>query len=514
MKTSSRSYQSIINARVNTVFFVLVLFLSFFSRKVFISNFGSEFVGLTSTVANLLDFLNLAEMGLGAAVGVVLYKSLNDKDQNTINEIISVFAYFYRIIGLIIIILGISLSLFLPIIFPNIHFSLSLLYCIYFIYLINVSIGYFANYTQTLLGADQKNYIIVTYFQTANIIKTCFQIGIAIFTGNVFLWIAVELIFGISYSILLNRKVKKIYPWLSINLYDGKHLRSKYPNILIYARQLFVQKISGLVQIQIKPLLIYSFSSLNTVTLYGNYGIIITKLSQLITNLLGSTSAGIGLMVAEGDDKKILSVFRELDAVRYYLTGVAMFSVFYLINPFVEIWLGTSFLLPWSTLILIVINTTINQTRGTVDQFLNGYGIFHDTWAPISESIVSLSISLIAGYYCGLDGILLGTTISLIIFVTLWKPLLLFHSGFKIPVWIYWKTIFKYYLISAMSWIISYLILQLFNDFLIVSYLHLILKAILVVSVFSIINFIGFYFLNKEFMHFIKRIIDRILTRK
>ncbi len=174
IQPESRVKKTILNARVNLIFYLLTLCLSFFSRKIFLDCLGADFVGLTGTLQNLLGFLNLAELGIGSAIGYLLYKPLFDHDQDKINEIISVMGYLYRWIGFIILGCGCILACFLPLIFPdsNTGFHLSLIYFAYFAFLGSSLIGYFINYRQNLLGADQRNYVVTAYFQTANIIKT------------------------------------------------------------------------------------------------------------------------------------------------------------------------------------------------------------------------------------------------------------------------------------------------------------------------------------------------------
>ena len=61
--SESRLHKSYLNARVNVFFYLVTLFISFFSRKIFLEKLGADFVGLTSTMQNLLGFLNLAELG-------------------------------------------------------------------------------------------------------------------------------------------------------------------------------------------------------------------------------------------------------------------------------------------------------------------------------------------------------------------------------------------------------------------------------------------------------------------
>ena len=88
--TESRVKKTLLNARVNLVFYFLTLALSFFSRKIFLDCLGADFVGLTGTLQNLLGFLNLAELGIGSAIGYVLYKPLFERNQEKINEITQV----------------------------------------------------------------------------------------------------------------------------------------------------------------------------------------------------------------------------------------------------------------------------------------------------------------------------------------------------------------------------------------------------------------------------------------
>jgi len=109
---------------------------------------------------------------------------------------------------------GIVLACFLPLIFPNTEFEMGIIFFAYFSFLASSLIGYFANYKQTLLGADQKNYVVTAYFQTATIIKTLIQMASAYYTGSYYLWVAIELTFGIIYSFILNWKINQVYPWL------------------------------------------------------------------------------------------------------------------------------------------------------------------------------------------------------------------------------------------------------------------------------------------------------------
>ena len=63
-----RVHKSLMNAEVNLLFYFLSLFLTFFSRKIFLDNLGAEFIGLTGTLNNILGYLNLSELGISACI--------------------------------------------------------------------------------------------------------------------------------------------------------------------------------------------------------------------------------------------------------------------------------------------------------------------------------------------------------------------------------------------------------------------------------------------------------------
>lgn len=505
----SRVGKSILNAKVNLIFYFITLFLSFFSRKIFLDCLGDDFVGLTGTLSNLLDFLNLAELGIGSAVGAVLYKPLFEQDRSKINEIISVFGYFYRKIGLVILGGGVVLSCFLPLIFGKTEFELPLIYFAFYSFLVSSLIGYFANYKQTLLGADQRNYVVTAYFQTSNLIKTLIQITLAYYTRNYYYWVLVELFFGFIYSIILNWKIRKVYPWLQSEVKNGKLLRERYPLIMTYTKQLFVHKIGSLVQFQIKPLLIYSFVSLQVVAFYGNYALIVDKVALLIRNILGSTGAGVGNLVAEGDKSRIKRVYWELTSVNYFIAGLLVFAIYHLMEPFIILWVGAEYVLSKPVLIILLANMFIMQTRGTNDQFLYAYGLFHDVWAPAAEAVLSISVSLIGGAYWGLEGVLLGSVVSMLFVVILWKPYFLYHRGFEESLREYWLEVGKQLLLilaswAFMGWMVRFIPVNPYDG-----YVSWIIYAIMLVGILGVLLISLFYIFTFGFRFFVARILEK-----
>lgn len=505
----SRVKKSLLNARVNLIFYFLTLILSFFSRKIFLDTLGADFVGLTGTLQNLLGFLNLAELGIGSAIGYVLYKPLFDHDEGKINEIISVFGYLYRWIGFIILGAGLILACFLPLIFPKTQFEMGIIFFAYFSFLASSLIGYFANYKQTLLGADQKNYVVTAYFQTAIITKTLMQMTSAYYTGSYYLWVIIELTFGIIYSIILNWKINQVYPWLRSEVRLGKQFFKKYPEVMKYTKQLFVHRISTFVQFQTTPFLVYAFVSLQTVAYYGNYTIVTDKVSQLLNNLLSSTGAGVGNLIAEGNKEKIEYIFWELISIRFFVTGILLFSLYNLLPPFITLWLGPQYLLANSVLILMLFSFFIGMTRGATDQFLYGYGLFYDTWAPVAESVIFIVVAIIGGHIWGLSGVLLGGIVSSALIIGIWKPYFLFSKGFELSVWRYWRRILYYIILTIFSFFVVDFIVSLFIDssYSLGGWGNWILYSVVITGSFSLFYFGLLYIGTKEMKTFLNRVL-------
>lgn len=447
----SRVRKTFLNARVNLIFYFLTLTLSFFSRKIFLDCLGADFVGLTGTLGNLLGYLNLAELGVGAAIGYLLYKPIFDHDEEKICDIISVMGYLYRCIGLFILSAGVILSFFLPLIFPqdNTGFPLPLIYFAYYSFLTSSLIGYFINYRQTLLGADQKGYVVAAYFQTANITKTLIQMASAYYTGSYYLWVAIELVFGFIFSFILNWKIRETYPWLKSRLKEGRKLLKKYPDVITKTKQLFIHKIAGSICLQSYNIIIYAVASLSTVALYGNYALIISKIVGLINTALGSSGASVGNLAAQGNVQRTRDIYWEMAGFTSYIGGVVFYGLIAFATPFIRLWLGDEYELALWVIMPYFIKIYCDFTTSNLNTFLYAHGLFYDVWAPFVESIICLGISIGAGIKWGLFGVLLGSMTSNLIINVGWKSYFLFSKGLKLPWMRFWRFYSKYLIVQC-----------------------------------------------------------------
>lgn len=446
-----RVHKSILNAEVNLLFYFLSLFFTFFSRKIFLDNLGAEFIGLTGTLNNILGYLNLSELGISASIGYFLFKPLQTNNRKEIQDILSLLGYLYNWIGSIILAGAFFISLFFPLIFAHAELSLAIIYFAFYSFLGSSLIGYFINYRQILLSADQKNYLVAIYYQSANLVKIALQIFLAYQFKNLYVWVAIEFLFGIIGCIILNWKINKEYPWLKVNKKQGKSLLKRYPEIIIKTKQVFIHKIKDFVLVKSDELFIFLFVSLKMVAYYGNYMIIISKLISLFSAITGSVGASVGNLVAEGNKERMLKVFWEYTTVQHTIAATLTFSLYAFLEPFLSHWLGSEYIMDNRILILLVIYIYITNSRNSVDAFNFAHGLYADVWSAWAELIINVGVTIICGLQWGIMGILTGKLASLIPIVVIWKPYYLFTSGFQEKVKDYWIGVIRNYAISAFA---------------------------------------------------------------
>lgn len=507
MKNTNRTKKVLTNAKISLLFFLILLFLNFVSRTVFIKNLGTEILGLNTLATNLIGFLNLAELGVVSAIATSLYKPIAENNKKEITEIITIQGWLYRNIAYLIMGMAAILMCFFPIIFSKIHLSLWYVYSIFCVLLVSSLLTYFINYKQVLLIAEMKEYKIILSIKTIQIIKIILQIILVINFENGFAyWLLLELMYGIISSFFLKRIIDKEYPWLDINVKKGKILKDKHKNIIKHTKQLFFHKIAGFVLLQTTPMIIYAYVSLTMVTMYDNYMMIILGITSLITAVFSSFQPAIGNLVTNGNKNTILKFFEEYFVLRYWIASILCVALFYQGHDFIRLWVGEKFIINETAFVWLNIYLFLVLTR-VIDPFVYAFGLYGDIYAPIFEAIINLGLSMILGYYFGLPGIIAGVVISLIVVVNLWRPFYIYSLGFKTGFYHYIKKLMTYIVCIAISLALSKNVIDYFyidNKEIMV----FLLNSLIVVVSYSFISLVILYIVCPEY----RKVFFRVLT--
>lgn len=456
MATHSRTYMSLRNSGVAMLMFLINFALQFYSRKIFLEYLGTEVLGLNTTATNLLQFLNLAELGISGAVGFTLYKPIHERDFTTINELVTLQKHLYRRIAYFVMSGAGILMCFFPLIFAKIQLPLWYAYGSFGVLLLSALLSYFVNYKQVVLTASQQDYLVQLSYKSVLMIKLLAQIFAVRYSSNGYVWwLILEGAFAILSSISLHYVTLWKCRFLKSSDKSFRVLRQSYRTFTTKVKQMFFHKIGSFALQQSSPLIIYAYASLTLVAMYGNYYMVIMGIVSLMSAVSNSTGAGVGDLVAEGNNDKIIKVFWELFSSRFLIVATFCFCAWKLIPSFVILWIGDQYLMPKSTLFLMIIILYVQMFRYLVNSFLDAYAMTRDIWAPMVEATINIGGSILLGKFWGLNGILLAVVISLVVMVEGWKAYFLLREGMIYPIRKYVGRYMGHVALGAAAYIIS-----------------------------------------------------------
>lgn len=485
--------------------------LQFISRKVFIEQLGADILGLNTTINSILQFLNIAELGIGTAIACTLYKPISENNTTEIAEIVSLQGFLYKRIAFLILSCGFVLMLFIPEIFAKTSLPLWYAYSTFLVLLFGTLLTYLVTYKQILLSASQQEYKVQLSYKLWLLVKVLLQILAVRYLQHGYIWwLVLEAVFAIIACYSLNIAIYKTFPFIGRINTSFEQLNVKYPSVRTKVSQLFFHKIASFALTQISPLILYAFTSLSMVTKYSNYTLITIGITSMLSAIFNGLNAGVGNLVAEGNKERILFVFRELFSSRFLIVGSCTICIYFLCNSFISLWVGVDFVLDKGVVLLMTIIFFMNTMRTIVDSYIQAYGLFQDIWAPIAEAILNIGISIILGKFLGLSGILLGVIISLFIIVFIWKPIMLFNKGFHESIKIYIVLYFKHLIVLSVTIAISQYMVKLGNLTYCSNFGEFIIKSIILLSSSTLIMGTLLYTVEDGMRCFIKRISSLI----
>ena len=133
----------------------------------------------------------------------------------------------------------------------------------------------------------------------------------------------------------------------------------------------------------------------------------------------------------------------------YWLIGMCTCCFLGVFQPFMELWVGESFLLPFSVVVLLCVYFYLYETTRLLNVFKDAGGVWHeDRFRPLISALVNLSLSLAAVKYIGIYGIVLSTIVALGMIEVPW----LLRNIFTV---MYDSSLFNDYFKMFVSWIVA-----------------------------------------------------------
>lgn len=457
--------------------------------------------------------LSLAELGVSTAINFSLYKPIADKNKEKISSLMSFYKKAYRIIGCIVVLLGIILIPFLHFFIKNIE-SISNVYLIYILYLINTASTYFITYKETLINADQNKYKLAIIDTVSVILLNLLQIIFLIVTKNFIIYLIVQFVVLFLQRVITNRYITKKYKNIDFNSkvkLDNEDKASIVKNV----KAMFFHKIGEYCINSTDNLIISAFININTVGFYSNYLTVINLLNTFIMMIYNGITASLGNLIVRESDEKKEQIFKIMNFLAFIIYGYCAVCLINLFNIFINIWIGEKYCLEFPIVLMIIINFYLTGMRVPSGIMKSAAGLFDvDKFTPLIQTIINLIVSIILVQKIGLIGVLIGTFISSIVIPCWQRPYLVYKYVLKKSSKQYFIEYLKNIIIIVISTIIS---LFINNNLKINSLITaFIIKGIISTIVFLAISYMS-YRKSETFtsmIKYIKQIYERRKNEK
>lgn len=153
MQRTKRSIVNLITAFIGQIFGIII---SFIVRMIFVNCLSSEYLGINGLFTNILTMLSLVELGVGSAMTYSLYKPIAEENIEKIKSLMHIYKIAYRIIGIIVLAIGIGFTPFYRCLINEIP-NIPNLDLIYILFVVNTGVSYFTHIKDHLLYAIRKS---------------------------------------------------------------------------------------------------------------------------------------------------------------------------------------------------------------------------------------------------------------------------------------------------------------------------------------------------------------------
>ncbi len=418
MASTSRTKNSSLNLVTTFGQQLLNIALRFVARTVFVYTLGKSYLGINGLFADILSMLSLAELGFDTAIGYKLYKPLVEHDERAIRMYLNFFKQVYRIVGGVIFLSGVLLIPALPILIRDygrlaeLGINAVLIYVIYLTQ--SVSSYLFFAYRSVIVRADQKSYLLNLVRCVIDIFLSLTQIIILLVWHDYILYIAALIGFNILQNLIFAWLAAKKYPRYFIKE-EARLPRQEIREILKDCLALFVFKVDNVIVKATDSLVLSSVKGLAVVGEYSNYLMLYSSLKNILIKLFEAFKDSMGnLFVEEGLQRKY-AFFETTNFITMILYGTAGSGLAIVSNELIDCWLGPDYVISQPLPVLIGIELLFIGIKTNLNQTRNISGVFRQMWyRPVIGIVINLMVSIAGALAWGINGVVIGTIMSLI----------------------------------------------------------------------------------------------------
>ena len=380
-------------------------------RKLFLNTFEPDLLGYQGTIAGFFSLLNVVEMGSGTVITYHLYKALADKDDREVSTVISVYRYTYRMIGMMLLFLGVCGAFFLQYIFVEENINWDEVYVIYAIYLLELVLNYHLVFRRALFNADQKAWVCSKIDLACSCVSTVARALIIYIYPDYRLYMAVWILSSVISNVVLIPVFRKFYPWVTREKVTWRY----YKKIRFFhdVKWYVIQHTAFVLYSSIDSILIAHCIGVSTAMLVSNYNNISMSITALLNRATMGLQSGLGNISYADNLERKMYLFKMMDRIAFALGSIVACCYMYLFQPVIELWLGTDFLLPYEYVVFFSLNQYLTYNQIVVTSFRTSIGKYElDTSYMIFSALVNTISSCVLMNYIGITGLMIGTCLA------------------------------------------------------------------------------------------------------
>ena len=408
---------------------VIVLLLPFLSRTIIIDKIGAEYLGLDGLFGSVLHVLNLSELGFSSAIVYSMYKPIANNETDTICALLALYRKVYRMVGIVIGVIGLIIMPILPHLIKDSCPADVNLYILYIIYLSNTIISYlmFA-YKTSILNAFQREDIVSTINTISRVFLNVLQFIVVLLFKNYYIYVIILPFSTILNNLITEITVRKKFPQFVCR---GRVSEEIQADLRIKVAGLMVSRLCGVSRNAFDSIFVSSFLGLIATTMYNNYYYIVTALTSIMGIISTAIIGGVGNRVALNGAEENLEDMQKLDFIYMTISGWCAICLCCLYQPFMTIWVGEELLFPFHSMILFVIYFYCLKIGDIRSVYVATTGLWWESkYRAIMEALSNIVLNYLLGKYFGVNGIVVATIITILVFNFLYGSKIIFDNYF------------------------------------------------------------------------------------
>ena len=291
MKKLSRAKNTMRNTLWGAIYRVATLIGPFAIKTIIIKELGQEYNGLSTLFTSVLTVLNLANLGFNSSLVFTMYKAIAEDDKPALCAMLKFYRKVYRIVGLVILGMGLAVMPFLPWLVKNECPPDVNLYVLFAIYLSESVLDYlmFA-YNNATFTAFQRNDVTLKISTVRYVVQYTLQAAVLLIFSNYYAYIILLPLMVIPNNVAVYLAARKHYPDI---VCQGELDPVTKKDIYKRVGTLFGHKLGNTFLVSIDSIIISSFLGLTALSLYSNYYYILTAVNGLVEIVTNGSLSGI-----------------------------------------------------------------------------------------------------------------------------------------------------------------------------------------------------------------------------